>query len=185
MKLKLFKRSGEKKSELTQIRFRKDIPAVIYQKGKPGENVVVNGREFHAILRGLKKGYLPTTIFELDLDGKQSKAIVKDIQYHPTTYQILHLDFLILTNNVPIDIKVPITCVGEANCVGIKLGGFLRQVIHHLRVRCLPKDIPVDFKVDIRSLAINQTKRVRDIAMHETVCSLVNPAEVVVVIAKR
>jgi len=185
MKLKLSKRSGEKKSELTQIRFRKDIPAVIYQKGKPGELATVSGSEFHAVLRGLKKGYLPTTIFELDIDGKTSKAIVKDIQYHPTTYQILHLDFLLLADDVPVDIKVPISCVGEADCVGIKLGGFLRQVIRHLKVRCLPKDIPTDFKVDIRNLAISQTKRIRDIEMGESIRSLVNPGEVVVVIAKR
>ena len=185
MKLKLSKRSGEKKSELTQIRFRKDIPAVIYQNGKPGESVTVNGSEFHAILRGLKKGYLPTTIFELDLDGKKSKAVVKDIQYHPTTYQVLHLDFLLLSDGVPVDLKVPISFEGQADCVGIKLGGFLRPVIRHVRVRCLPKDIPVDFKMDIRSLAIGQTKRIRDIEISEAVRSLIKPEEVVVVIAKR
>ncbi|MCB1067179.1 MAG: 50S ribosomal protein L25/general stress protein Ctc [Simkania sp.] len=185
MKLKLSKRSGEKKSELTQIRFRKDIPAVIYQNGKPGENAIVNGSEFHTILRGLQKGYLPTTIFELDLDGKKSKAIVKDIQYHPTTYQILHLDFLLLSDDVPVDVKVPISFEGQADCVGIKLGGFLRPVIRHVRVRCLPKDIPTDFKVDVRSLAIGQEKRIRDIEMSDAIRSLVRPQEVVVVIAKR
>lgn len=185
MKLKLSKRSGEKKSELTQIRFRKDIPAVIYHGGKPGEKVTVKGSEFHAILRGLSKGYLPTTIFELELDGKSSRAIVKDIQYHPTTYQILHLDFFLLEDDVPVDVKVPVSYVGEADCVGIKLGGFLRQVIRHIPVRCMAKDIPTDFKVDIRSLAIGQTKRVRDIEKSETLRLLVNPGEVVAVIAKR
>lgn len=185
MKLTLSKRSGEKKSELTQIRFRKDIAAVIYQKGKPNENVTVKGSEFHAILRGLPKGYLPVTVFELDLDGKKSKAIVKDIQYHPTTYQILHLDFLLLSDKIPVDVKVPIVCTGEADCVGIKLGGFLRQVIRHLRVSCLPKDIPADFKLDIRELGIGQTKRIRDIEMNETLRLLGKEEEVVVVIAKR
>ena len=185
MKLKLSKRSGEKKSELTQIRFRKDIPAVIYQNGKPGESVTVIGSEFHAVLRGLKKGYLPTTIFELDLDGKKNKAIVKDIQYHPTTYQVLHLDFLVLSDDSTVDVKVPISFEGQADCVGIKLGGFLRPVIRHVRVRCLPKDIPSDFKVDIRSLAIGQTKRIRDIEMSEAIRSLVKPEEVILVIAKR
>lgn len=185
MKLKLSKRNGEKKSELTQIRFRKDIPGVIYEKGMPGEKIIVSGSEFHTILRGLKKGYLPTTIFELDLNGKKSKAVIKDIQYHPTTYQILHLDFLLLSDKIPLDIKVPITCTGEADCIGIKLGGFLRQVVRHVPIRCLPKDIPSDFKIDIRSLAIGQTKKIRDIEMSETLRSLVSSEQVIALIAKR
>ncbi len=87
MKLKLSKRSGQKKSELTQIRFRGDIPSVVYQKGAPAQNAYVEGVDFQAVLRRLDQGYLPTTIFELDLNGAVSKAIVKEIQYHPTTYR--------------------------------------------------------------------------------------------------
>ena len=100
----------------------------------------MKGAEFEAVLRKLPKGYLPTTIFELDMEGKTKKAIVKDIQYHPTTYRILHLDFLILEPKITVDVKVPINCIGEADCVGVKLGGFVRPVKRHVEVRCLPDD---------------------------------------------
>lgn len=184
MKLTLSKRISDKKSNLRQIRFQKDIPAVVYSGGEVGEKVIVSGSAFEAVLRETSKGHLPTTIFELELDGKKSRGIVKGIQYHPTTYQILHLDFLRLTDRL-VEIKVPVVCVGEANCVGIKLGGFLRQVIRHIPIRCLPTEIPTDFKVDVKNLTINQSKRVRDIDMGEKIDPLINGGEVVVVIAKR
>lgn len=185
MKLALSKRPGKSKSELTKLRFLGDIPGVLYKSGKPGEKVVVKGSEFQTILRGLVKGHLPTTVFELDLEGNSTKAIIKDIQYHPTTYQILHLDFQELYDGAVVDVKVPISCIGEADCVGIKLGGFLRQVKRHIAVRCLPKDIPSDFEIDIRDLNIGQSKRIRDLKSSEAVRLLMRREEIVVVIAKR
>jgi large subunit ribosomal protein L25 len=185
MKLNVSKRAGENKSELTKLRYEGDIPAVVYKPGQPSEKVTVKGSDFAAVIRGLKKGYLPTTIFEMEVDGKSRRAIVKDIQYHPTTYRILHLDFQMLEDKTEVEVRVPVTFEGVAECVGVKLGGFVRQVIHHVKVRCLPKDIPAEFTLDIRGLSIGEAKRVGDIAIGEAVRSLVPKKEIIVVIAKR
>lgn len=185
MKLKLTKRAGEKKSELTKTRFEGNIPAAVYNSGKPSEKALVSGTEFEAAVRSLPKGYLPTTIFELDFEGKKHKAIVKEIQYHPTTYQVQHLDFLVLDDKRTVDIKVPVIFTGAADCVGVKLGGFVRQILHHVRVRCFPADIPREFKLDIRELEIGQSKRVGDVDLGEAIRPLINEKEIVVVIAKR
>jgi large subunit ribosomal protein L25 len=69
--------------------------------------------------------------------------------------------------------------------VGIKLGGVLRQVIRHVRVRCLPKDLPSFFELDIRELGVKQSKRLREIQIPSTVSPLVDMNEVVAVIVKR
>lgn len=185
MKLTVSKRTGKTKGDLTKLRHQGDIPASVYSKGKPCERVTVKGAEFEAVLRQLPKGYLPTTTFELEIEGKTIPAVVKDIQYHPTTYRVLHLDFLILEPKVTVDVKVPIHCIGEADCVGVKLGGFVRPVKRHVQVRCLPEDIPTDFKIDIKSLEIGQAKRVSDIEASEAVRLLAKPKEILVVIAKR
>ncbi len=185
MKLAVSKRTGETKSELTKLRHQGNIPAAVYSMGKPCDRITVKGAEFDAVIRTLPKGYLPTTIFELDIEGKTKKAIVKDIQYHPTTYRVLHLDFLILEPKIAVDIKVPINCIGEADCVGVKLGGFVRAVKRHVKVQCLPEDIPREFKLDIKSLEIGQSKRVSDIEAGEMVRLLAKPKEILIVIAKR
>ncbi len=185
MKLTLKKRLGSTRSDLTKMRFDGDIPAVIYTKGSESTKVTVNGEEFSAALRKLPKGYLPTTIFEIELDKTKKQAVVKDIQYHPTTYRILHLDFLTLDPKSTVNIKVPINCVGSADCAGVKLGGFIRPIKRHVEVRCLPKDIPTDFKIDISLLEIGHSKRVSDIEAGNDVKVLAKPKEILVVIAKR
>lgn len=186
MKLTMSKRSAASKKELSEIRRAGNIPAVIYSKGNVGENISVSGPEFKAVLRSLKPGCLPTTVFSLTgEDGKQKRAILKDIQYQPTTYDVWHLDFEELVDGVSVNVKVPIQCIGVVDCVGIKLGGVLRQVIRTLKVNCLPKDIPSEFQLDVRELQISQTKRLSDITLPSTVRPLVDLKEVAVVIAKR
>lgn len=185
MKLSISKRLGEKKSELTKIRREKDIPAVIYQDNGKGELITVDGKEFAAVIRKLEKGFLPTTVFELS-EGKTSrKALVKDIQYHRTTYQVEHIDFMPLDDKKPVSVKVPVVYKGVADCEGIKLGGFLREVIRHIKVSCLPGNMPTSFGINVSKLKLGQSIRVRDIAMDSNVKSLVNEKEVVGVIARR
>lgn len=185
MKLTVKPRVGDKKGDLKQIRREGDIPAVIYSSQTQPEKLIINGAEFNAVLRSLKSGQLPTTVFELS-DGKQTrKAIIKDIQYHLTSYRVSHLDFEVLVDHVPVSFKVPINCIGVMDCVGIKLGGFLRQVNRFIKVQCLPKDIPSEFLIDVTHLGIRQTKRLKDLTFPEGVKPLAKMDEVIVVIAKR
>ncbi len=185
MKLTVKSREGEKKSDLKTIRRAGNIPAVIYSSTHKPEKLELTGAEFSAVLRGMQPGQLPTTIFTLS-DGKtERKAIIKDIQYHLTTYIVSHIDFEELVENVSVNVKVPVNCIGVAECAGIKLGGFLRQVIRHVKVECLPKNIPSQFLIDVRDLGIRQSKRLKDIPMPQNVRPLASAEEVIVVIAKR
>ncbi len=185
MKLAVKPRLGEKKKDVKDIRREGNIPAIIYfSKGQP-EKLIIDGTEFKAVLRGLKPGQLPTTVFTLSDGKKERRAIIKDIQYHLTTYVVSHIDFEELVDDVPVNVKVPVNCVGVMDCMGIKLGGFLRQVVRHVKVQCLPKHIPAEFSVDVKDLGIRQSKRMRDVQLPEGVKPLANAEQVLVVIAKR
>lgn len=186
MKLKFQSRSNEQKRESRRLRREGKIPAVLYSDGKEGGMISVDSQEFQTGLRQVKKGHLATTIITLvDDSGKERKAIVKDIQYHPTTYNVLHLDFEELHNDVFINVKVPIECTGVVDCQGIKLGGVLRQVIRSLKVRCLPKDIPSSFQFDITQMGIKDSKRLSDLTIPEGIRALADLHEVAVAIVKR
>lgn len=186
MKLKLFKRTETKKSANNSIRREGNIPAAIYVRGKATESVYVNGAEFSALMRSILPGRLSTTVFSLvDENGKAHKAILKEIQYAPTSYAVRHLDFEELFDDMKVNVKVPIECIGAVDCAGIKLGGFLRQVIRHVRVRCLPKDIPTVFNLDVRSLGLFEKKRLSDIEIPNTVRPLADLNEVAVLVSKR
>lgn len=186
MKLQFSKRNAVRKSEAKAIRRTGNIPACVYVRGKESEHVEVNGPAFEAFLRNVQPGHLSTSVMELS-DGSNNsfRAIVKEIQYHPTSYAILHLDFERLVDDVKVNIKVPIECQGVVDCVGVKLGGVIRQVLRHLRVRCLPKDIPTSFPLDVRSMGLRDQKRLKDLSIPENVRPLADMNEVAVVIAKR
>ncbi len=186
MKLTTKKRLVNKKSEVRILRNSGHIPAIVYSYGKPGIPIGVDQAQFQAHLRKMPKGHLPVTRFSLEDEKKnETKVIVKDIQYNITTYDIIHLDFEELTDDRPVNVKVPIDFVGQAECVGVKIGGVVRQVIRHLKIRCLPKYIPTQFIIDIRELGMLQSKRLSAINLPEGVRSLEDLNEVVVVIAKR
>ena len=185
MKLTAKGRAKSKKRDAKRIRRSGDIPAVVYAPGKPSEMLQIDGQEFAALLRKIKPAHLATTKITLDFDEKKRIVIVKDIQYHPTTYNIVHLDFEELLDDVFIKVNVPINCIGMMDCAGIKLGGILRQVIRQVKVQCLPKLLPESFEVNVKDLGIMQSLRLSDIRIAEGIRPLAKLEEVVVVIAKR
>lgn len=186
MKLKVFKRELVKKSETNRIRREGNVPGVVYVRGKSTDAIVVDGSEFNGLLRTMQPGRLSTTLFNLeDESGKQRRAILKEIQYHPTSYKVQHLDFEELFDNVKVTLNIPIECTGVVDCIGVKLGGVLRQVIRKLRVRCLPKDIPTVFYVDVKNMGQSDKIRLEELKIPETVRPVANLHEVAVIIAKR
>ena len=185
MELHYKARSSERKCEANRLRKDGKIPAVIYNRNEPGETISIERDAFTSILRTIKQGRLPTTVFTLMGESSKRRAILKDIQYNPVNYEVIHLDFEELVEDRPINVKVPVEFTGIADSAGLKLGGVLRQVIRHVRINCLPKDIPDHFQVDVRDMVMADVKRIKDLDIPKTVRPLVNMNEVIVVIAKR
>jgi len=187
MKLSAKTRTLLKKSETKKLRREGKVPAILYpiKEGIPNQPLIIDRAEFDAILRKMKQGQLGTILFYLKIEEEEKKVIVKDIHYEPTTYLVWHIDFKEVDDHSLVRIKVPIQCVGVAECVGIKLGGFLRRTIRHMEVECLPQNIPQEFLVDVSQLGIKQSKRFSDIVLPQGIKSLVRHDEVVVVISKR
>ena len=187
MKLNALERTNKKKSEADVLRRAGRIPSVLYSQGQENALLSISAQEFQAILRSIKPGRLSTSVFTLVADGKERKVIVKDIQYHPTSYAILHLDFQELIKGGKVSVKVPIACTGVVDCIGVKLGGFLRQVKRTIKVECSSdaEAIPSEFVVDVRDLNLFQKKRLSEIAIPKGIKPLASMEEVIVVVAKR
>ena len=185
MKLSVFPRANEKKSDVKKLRREAQVPGVLYGVKKENQNVYFPLDQLQAAMRQIQPGMLATTVFELNHEGKTFKAVAKEVQYHPVSYAILHVDFALLSDDMPVTLNVPIKLVGAADCVGVKLGGFMRQVIRSMKVRCLPKDIPQSFSLDVRSLAVGQSKTLAEIELPANVQPLSKLREVAVIIAKK
>lgn len=185
MKLSYFSRLAGKKGVVNKLRREGGIPAVLYGLNQPAQPIFVKKEDVETFLRSMKPGLLSTTVFDLHDGHKAHKAIIKEVQYHRSTYAIEHIDFALVNDKVPLTVNVPIQLAGAADCVGVKLGGFVRQVIRSLKVSCLLKDIPQEFTLDVRDMQIAQTKRLSDIAMPAGVKPIGKMNEVTVVIAKK
>lgn len=185
MKLSIFERKAEKKSDTKKIRREGKIPAILYGLSQPPRLICLKGSEMQSILRSLQPQLLATTVFELLEGEKAHRALVKEIQYHPTSYAIEHIDFMILSDSVPVTVNVPIQIHGAMECVGVKLGGFIRHVIRSLKVKCFPRDLPKEFILNVQNLDLAGVLRLSDLAIPEGVRPLAKMNEVAVVIAKK
>jgi large subunit ribosomal protein L25 len=186
MKVKISSRTGKSKGETNTMRRAGNIPAVIYHTGEAGEMICVDGAEFQKAMKNVKPGHLPTTVFFLTGEnGKERKAIIKEIQYKPTDYAILHIDFMALVAGNEVSVKIPIELTGTVSCAGVKEGGVIRQVIRHLPVKCDAGKIPEQFTMDVQDLHMKQSKRLSSITIPAGVRPLTDTHEVAVTIAKR
>ncbi|MEQ8705608.1 MAG: 50S ribosomal protein L25 [Phaeodactylibacter sp.] len=100
-------------------------------------------------------------IADVTVDGKKFRAIVKDIQFHPVTDAILHLDFLQLEEGRTVKVEVPIRFKGTSP--GVKGGGKLIQRLRRLKIKTKPEHLVSEMQVDISKLELNQSIRVRDV----------------------
>jgi large subunit ribosomal protein L25 len=179
-------RTKQSKGDASRLRRDGFVPFVLYSKGQPAEMGSLARHDMEAVIRGLRAGFLTTTVFQLkDESGRERQAIVREIQYKPTTYEILHVDFLELTSDCPVELKVPVELANVVDCVGVKLGGTIRPIRRHVLVRCLPGKIPEYFELDMKEMGIGNSRRVKDIVIPKGVTCLESAEEVVVSVVKK
>ncbi len=131
------------------------IPCVLYG----GKEVV----HFSTTLNEIRNLiYTPDfKVAQIEVDGKPFRCIVKEKQFHPVNDQIIHLDFLRLEEGHPVKVNVPVRFKGTSP--GVKSGGKLIQNVRTVKIKALPENIVDELTVDISSLELGQSIRVRDV----------------------
>lgn len=147
------------------------VPCVMYG-GKEQIHFVVNEKELMKLL------HTPVvTLFDLHIDGKTFSTLVQDVQYHPVTDRLLHVDF---KQNLPeklVTIGVPIRITGTSP--GVLRGGKLVKKMRKLTIKSLAQHLPDEIVVSIDTLDIGQTMKVSDMTM-QNVTFLDAPSSVIV-----
>lgn len=159
------------KKDAKSLRAEKRVPCVIYG-GEEQTHFSVDLVEFS------KYVYTADVFkFELDIDGKKIEAILKDIQFDPVSDRMIHADFLEIVEGKPVRMEIPVHVHG--NSIGVKNGGRLSTNFRRIQVMGLPKDFPDYIEMDITSLRIGMSLRIKDINL-PNVTLLHNPESVVV-----
>ncbi len=151
------------KKSTRDLRRASGVPCVLYgvEKDANGQPVATH---FTVTTDGLRNlVYTPHIyVVNLDIDGKKVNAIMKDIQFHPVTDRILHVDFLQVEENKPIVMEVPVQLEGLAE--GVKAGGKLALQIRKLKVKALYTAIPERLVVNVSSLGLGKTIKVGELS---------------------
>jgi large subunit ribosomal protein L25 len=144
------------KKDSKKLRREAKTPCVLYG-GK--ENI-----HFSLEKQSLKKlVYTPNVyLVDLEIDGAKHRAILKDLQFHPVTEEILHIDFLEVFEDKKVEISIPVMLKGLA--AGVKAGGKLQVLNRKLKVEALPKDLPDTLDIDITNLALGKSIKVGDVS---------------------
>ena len=111
---------------------------------------------------------------EVQIDGKKYRSIMKSIQFHPVTDEILHIDFLELKEGRKVKVQVPVQFEGQSP--GVKNGGTLTQKLHRVDIKTTPENLIDTIVMDISKLKLGQSLRIRDIIVPEEVEILNNPS---------
>ena len=137
------------------------IPGVLYGHGEKPVAVAVAARDFEVAMRRHMGG---NAIVNLTVDGSESTALIRDVQYDPLTHGILHLDFQHISLTETIEVKVALHLTGLP--VGVKdAGGILEHILRDIEVRCLPTAIPSSIDIDVSGLNIGDSIHVRDLSV--------------------
>jgi large subunit ribosomal protein L25 len=169
-------REAGSKNVARRVRKGGKVPAVVYGAGKQSVPVTVDPKQISRIVQS-ESGY--NTIFDLQLDGERTKAMIVDWQYEPIKGALLHLDLKRIAMDQRLKVEVPITIKGEA--AGVKQqGGILDQVLRQVEVECLPADIPGHIDADVSQLMFGQALRVADLPIDRTKVKVLTPADQVV-----
>ncbi len=155
------------------------IPAIIYGRQAQSQNVEVNAKEMEDLIHHSVSENLLVDLAIKDDARPKRLALVQEVQHHPLTGKVLHVDFHEVAEDEKVTILVAVETVGEAE--GVKTqGGVLEHVLFKVRVRGLPKDLPELITVDVSHLMIGQAIHLGDIPTPPN-CELVGDKHISVI----
>jgi large subunit ribosomal protein L25 len=167
------KRSQISKQEVKSLRSNGQVPCVLYG-GEQQLHFSVAAADFKGLI------YTPEVhIVKLNIDGTNYSATLQDTQFHPVNDAILHVDFLQVFEDKPLNLDIPVRLTGVSE--GVRAGGKLVLKGRRLRVKALPKQMPDCITVDITGLKIGGNIRVKELNA-EGVIFLDSPSNVVVAV---
>ncbi len=157
-----------------QLRKDNNVPCVLYGGKEDPIHFYAHFNEFRKIV------YTPNVyLIDIVIGDNQFRSIMGDIQFHPVTDQILHIDFLRVFDDKPVCMNIPIALLG--NSIGVRNGGRLALNMRRVLIESQPDHLPEMIEIDITELRIGQSIRISDLSM-DNITFLGNQEDVVVAV---
>lgn len=156
-KLSATKRDRAGKGAARALRREKQTPAVIYGDNQPPVTITIPTKEANV---EYNKAHMFTSICELELEGKTMKVLARDVQLHPVKDNVLHVDFLRVTDKTMITVAVPVHFINQDDCPGLLAKGTLNVVRYEVEINCQAVAIPDEIEVDMSKFDIGDAIKI-------------------------
>jgi large subunit ribosomal protein L25 len=157
------------KRQARRLRREGKIPAILYGPKVQPIALELNKKDFSTRVAGLEGSHLVRLKSESTMLADKV-ALVKEMQYHPISGDVMHADFYEVDLTATIEVSVPLHFVGKA--AGVIRGGILQPIVREIQVECLPLDIPQFFNVDVSALDIGDSIHIEELPMPEGVTAV-------------
>ena len=122
--------------------------------------------DHNALWQAIKKEAFHSSVLDMELAGKSSKVLLRDLQIHPYKQQVLHIDFQRVSAKQKIHMKIPLHFSGEEESPAVKLGkALVNHIVNELEVSCLPADLPESINIDLSKLEKGATMTLADVQL--------------------
>ncbi len=156
-------RKDEGKGASRRLRHSGNVPAIVYGAKQDPQSIQI---EHNHLWLASQNEWFYSAILDLSVDGKVQKVLLRDLQRHPFKQQILHLDFLRVSENEALRAKVPLHFVNqEGSPAGKAAGVVVTHELNEVEVSCLPKDLPEFLEVDLAKLAVGDIVHLSQITL--------------------
>ncbi len=170
MKFVAFERAKNGTGASRRLRITGRTPGIVY--GGSAEPLLIE-LDHNALWYALKKEAFHASILDMELGGKESKVLLRDVQYHPFKQQVLHVDFQRVDANTKLNMKVPLHYSGQESSPAVKADACLvNLVITELEVTCLPSQLPEFIAVDLSNLKKGTSLHLEDIKLPDGVSAV-------------
>ncbi|MDP6219544.1 MAG: 50S ribosomal protein L25/general stress protein Ctc [Alphaproteobacteria bacterium] len=142
------------------------VPAVIYGDKKNPVGITMEAREITKIVN--QPGIFGR-LLEIDVAGTKSTVLTRDIQFHPVSDVVMHLDFLRVSQSATVAVAIPVEFINEDKCPGIKIGGVLNIVRYEVELNCPATAIPEKITIDLDGVKIGDSIHISAIPLPEGV----------------
>ena len=169
MKFVAYERTLQGTGASRRLRNAGKVPGIVYGAGTPATIELDHNALWHA----LKKEAFHSSILEMELAGKSSQVLLRDVQYHPFKQLVLHVDFQKVDATTKLHMKVPLHYVKAEECQAVKFEAcVVNHVIAELEITCLPADLPEFIEVDLSSLKKGVSLHLSDITLPKGVAAV-------------
>jgi large subunit ribosomal protein L25 len=162
-------REKKRKRDARRLLRNGKIPGILYGPKTQAVALEFNQRDFTNRIAGLEGSHL-VRLKSASATLADKVALVKEMQYHPISGEVVHADLYEVDLLAKITVRVPLHFIGKAS--GVVRGGILQPIVREIEVECLPMDIPAYFDVDVSALDIGDSVHIEELTMPDNVAAI-------------